>query len=221
MAIPIKDVAASAMDAYYKDFATDNDFFKLDDFITRCAYTLANIYQQQYLMLYAEQRADRNDGLVTFDPLWLNVQDLTVKRKDGDGFFAEYTKPVMAFAYGNSSPGVQQAIAISPNEGMVLERATLAELQQFKYVPYVNRVFFIPMKTGLKIIQKGNCTVSKLNLYYVPEAGEDMDVPDVLAAQVVDETVDRMLGRPVIVKKTADGNPNMVMETEMNKNALK
>ena len=48
-----------------------------------------------------------------------------------------------------------------------------------------------------------------------------MDVPDVLAAQVVDETVDRMLGRPVIVKKTADGNPNMVMETEMNKNALK
>jgi len=220
MSIPIKIVAASAMDAYYKDFPTDNDFFKLDDFISRCSYSLANIYQQQYLMLYAEQRADRNDGLVAFDPLWLNVQELEVKRK-GDGFFAEYTKPVMAFSYGNSSPGVQEAIAISPNEGMVLERAILAELQQFKYVPYVNRVFFIPMKTGLKIIQKGNCTVSKLNLYYVPEAGEDMDVPDVLAEQVVEETVGRMLGRPVIVKKTADGNPNMVMETEMNKNALK
>lgn len=221
MSIPIKDVAASAMDAYYKDFATDNDFFKLNDFITRCAYTLANIYQQQYLMLYAEQRADRNDGLVTFDPLWLNVQELEVKRKEGGGYFAAYNKPVMSFSYGNSSPGIQEVVASSPNDGLVLERASFAEMQQLNYVPYVNRIFFIPMKTGLGIIQKGNCTVSKLNLYYVPQAGEDMDVPDVLSDQVVNETVDRMLGRQVIVKKTADGNPNMVMETEMNKNAIK
>lgn len=220
MSIPITTVAAGAMDAYYRDFATDNDFFKIDDFISRCAYTLADIYQQQYMILYAEQRAEKNDGLVNFDPLWLNEQELKVT-KDGDNYIAKYDKPVMSFSYGNSSSGVQEVVAVKPNEGKVLKRSSLSELSQLRYVGFVSDIFFIPLKTGLKIIQKGNCSVSILKMYYVPQAGEDMDVPDVLAQMTIDQTVSNMNIKPPVVKKSADGNPNMVMETEINKNSLR
>lgn len=222
MGVPVEIVAARAMDQYYGNLAANSDYFKIDDFIGRVGYVMADFYKEMYREQYAELRAFKTDSIVTFDPLTLNEQTLTVKKKDNQ-LFATYEKPIMSFGFDQNVVGVQYVNVIEPTHVEAERIAPQAEWQMAS-VPFLNKIFFIPNKEGIRFIKKGNCNVTKVSVLYVPAASDQggYEVPDVLADDIINRAVAAMRElKPPVIKKSADQNQNMVMEGEVNKNSLR
>jgi hypothetical protein len=226
MGLSIKIVAQSAMDRYYGEYKASVQFFDLDDFVLGCGMAWAAAAQRMYLMMYAELKGEKDDSIVSFDPTMLNTQVLTVDKKDGR-LFAKYKYPVMTFAFTNQSIGVQSVTVVSPsgNYGASLERYSEQAAWQMNYIPYVNRLFYSPRHDGIDIIKKGACNVNEVSVSYVPAIspnGEDYYIPEGMSDEIMAECITLVReGRLPVIKKANDQNPNMVMETEINKQELK
>ena len=222
MGVPVKIVASRVEDQYYGTFATNKDFFKKEDFIARVGYVMSNFYFDIYRQQYAELKAEKTDSIVVFDPLTLNEQELKVE-KVGNILFAKFDKPIMSFAYSDSVAGVQAVEVIEPNGVGEVERISPQSKWHLDSVPFMNKVFFSPSKTGITFYKKGNCNVTKVRVYYVPApVGDDYEVPDVLVDDIINKTVSAMRElKPTVIKQTNDQNHNMVMESEINKNAIR
>lgn len=219
MGQPIDIVAQYSMDAFYQGFrAANSDFFTLEDFIYHVGATLTDAYNEEYKQQYGLMRAEKKDDIVSFDPTWLNEQQLKVERKDGL-IFAKLEEPFMNFTYDQSSVGIQSVFSLKPNPWVELERTSINQQWQLQYTPQTNRIFFIPLKDQIRIIQKGDCTVSEVLIYYVPAISAKMEVPDGLVRYAIDTTVVRMKGlkEGVLVKKSMDGNENSLPATEIDK----
>lgn len=221
MGVAVDIVASRVSDQYYGNFAANSDFFKMPDFIARVGYVMADFYKEMYREQYAELRAFKTDSIVTFDPLTLNEQILKVE-KVGNSLFAKYDKPIMSFGYDQNVVGVQYVNVIKPMQ-VEAERIAPQSEWQLNSVGYFNKVFFIPTKTGIRFVKKGACNVSEVSVLYVPATDKGgYEVPDVLVDDIINRTVAAMRElKPPVIKKTADQNQNMVMESEINKNAVK
>lgn len=226
MGMSIRILAQSAMDRYYGEYKSSVQFFDLEDFVLGCGMAWAAAAQRMYLMMYAEMRAEKDDSIVSFDPTFLSTQVLKVE-KDGGKLFAKYKYPVMTFAFSDQTIGVQNVTVITPegNFGMPLDRYTEKSAWQMNYIPYVNRIFYSPTSTGLKFIKNGACNVNEVEVSYIPAVtvnGDDYYVPEGMADEIIAECITLIReGRLPVIKKANDQNPNMVMETEINKAELK
>lgn len=212
-------VAQYAQDQYYAAYPTNKDFFKLSDFVFRCGAVLADFYQQEWLSRYAELKGEKNESIVEFDPSFLAEQVIDVK--DGKAIL---TSKAMSFPYDTQSSGIQYVSVVEPQScsDAELERISINQLSQLQSVPFVNKSFFVPRETFLQIINKGNCNVNKIMVLYIPEMGEDMEVPDGIVEMTIGKTIANMRElRPPVVKQANDQNLNMVMESEINKNSVR
>lgn len=225
MAVTLKYIAQSAMDAYYRDYKGNTGFFDLNDFIFRAGASVAEYYQKTYDQKYAELRQEKRhrDELIGVDTDLLSVQELTVK--DGE---ATLKFPVMSFLYDTSGMGYQQLISIKPKEA-VLERSSMDELWQYNYLPKTCRIFWRPQNGKLKFYMNANANVSLVELYYIPsvmnsqgEVFEDAMIADGIMDYAINATIAKL--RQVeaqVVKESNDFNENKIMQTEMNKVQLK
>lgn len=232
MSVTLKYIAQAAMDNYLQNYRGNTDFFDLDDFITRAAAVVADLYEKTYQQKYAELRATKSAkfDLVAFDEGMLSVQELAVTYdKEVGEFSSTLTAPVMTFLYDQSGVGYQLMLAVNP-KSTKLERTSLNELWQIHYVPFVDRVFWMPEDGKIKYIKKGNCNINKVKLYYIPavqdEDGEvmpDTKLPDGIANMVITGTAMLMkqAAEGVVVDKTNDLNPNKVIQSEINKETVK
>jgi hypothetical protein len=222
MGQPINLVAQAAMDDFYGNYKSETDFYTLDDFIDRCSSVLADVFQKSWEAQYNEMRSEKREELVTFDPTWLNEQILEVKNINGE-YTTEFVKPVMSFLSDRCSAGVQFVFSLMPNPGLELERISLAEKWQLKLSPHVNKGFFTPLRNSIVFTTIGDVRVSKVRVLYIPKAGKDMDVPDGLIDYTRTTVVAKLKGilKDNVIKKSIDGNQNEVMQTEINKMALK
>lgn len=230
MGVRIDIVAQSAMDRYYKEYKASVQFFDIEDFTAGCAFAYGRVLQEMYQLMYAELRSEKTDGLVSFDPLILNEQILPVE-KVGNVRMAKFTHPIMSFGFSDQSIGVQQVTVVEPTAsfGEDIERSSKTAQWQMKYVPLVNKLFFIPTKEGLIIEKKGFCNVSKVAVSYIPAPYDknnqpitDFQVPEGMVDEIIAECIALIQsGGLAVVKKTNDRNPNMVMESEINKNSVR
>ena len=221
MAKPLPIVAQYAQDAYFGNYKDASQFFDLSDFIFHCGAAASDFYQKQYEARYAELRALKQEDVVGFPADWLLSQTLKVERKDGETF-VKLTKNIMAFTYSNESVGAQDVLPVRPRDAN-LERTTLAASWQNKLVPFTNRIFWWIQKDRILFFNKGGCNINEVEVFYIPSINEEMLVPEGIIKYVVDQTVStmRQLEQGIIVKKAADGQPNLVLEGEVNKNSLK
>jgi len=157
-------------------------------------------------------KADKTEGLVSFGDDLLNSEELTVK----DGV-AEIPFDFASFMYDTQASGIQ--MVYSGEE--LLERISSAQRWQLKHIPFVSRVFWYLDGKKIKLFSKGICNPSKINVFFVPGIGENMIVPDGLVQYVVETTVSLLRSKEGVVKETNDGNKNKIMESEINKRAIK
>lgn len=222
MGQPINIVAQTCMDWFYQNYKQSSDYFTLEDFITYCANTVANIYQQDFDRQRAEIRQEKKDGLVSFDPSWLNEQILKVDYKDGE-WVAKLDQPIASFLTDSQTAGLQFVLVTKPGPETELERLPLGERWQLALAPFVNKIFFTPYKDRIVFTKKGNCNVNYVRVFFVPAIGPTMEVPDGIVDMVVTNTAVKMkqIKDGTIVKKTQDGQQNTTLQTEMNLEALK
>jgi hypothetical protein len=215
-------VAQRVMDLYYQSYKSSSQFFDLDDFVFYTGSTIADIFQQEARVKYAELRALKEESVVCFPADWLLQQTLKVQRKNNE-IYVDLELPVMGFSYDNQVIGIQDILPVKPKDA-TFERTTLAAAWQIKLAPYVNRTFWYAVKDRVIFQNKALCNIVEVNVLYVPAIGSDMLVPDGIIKMAVDQTVAtmRQLGQSVVEKKGIDGQgQNKTIETEMNKLALK
>lgn len=211
-------VAQFTMDAYYRDFKGAADFFDLDDFIFRCGATAAEFYRQEFAAKYGELKAERSDSLVAFGDDLLASKTIKVT-SDPTGAYAEIDFPVLSFSYDTKNAGLQSVFS----HGVEVERSSMTERWQLAQLPYTNKTFWWLEGKRIKFFTKGYSNVDDITVYYVPGIGHDMIIPDGIIDHVINTTVMAMkqIEQGMVVKATNDGNPNKIIETEINKTAMK
>lgn len=223
MSLPIQIVAQRAMDLYYGNYKSSNDFYNLDDFVFYVGSTIAEFFSAEYRNQYNELRALNAEEIVTFSLDWLNKIELEVKLVEGRKVAQLPEKP-FSFAFDTQSTGVQRVAIIAPKDQCsTLERTTLTSMWQLCYLPNTNVIFFAVDQDKIEFKAKGNCGVTKVVVYYVPSISSEMEVPDGIVDYAVINCVKKMktLLDGNLIKKSIDQNQNKTMETEIDKLQLK
>jgi hypothetical protein len=218
MSVPINQVAQYAMDAYYRDYKGNSDFFDLDDFIFHCGATAADYYRQEWAAKYAELKAEKSESLVSFGEEMLIEATLQAKPING-GFCADIDFNYLTFTYDHQSGGIQNVFS----RGMELERSSVGQKWQLNSLPVTSRIFWYVMGKKIFLFTNGAQNVVELQVLYIPGIGPKMELPDGVVKYVIDTTVSimRQIEQGKIIKETNDGNNNAVMESEINKAALR
>lgn len=207
------------MDNFYKNYKTDYQFFDLNDFTTYVGNTVAGIYQKMFDVRRQEFRQEKKDEVVTFDEGMLSEQIVTVKR-EGEVLIAELKEPIMSFLTDVNNSGIQSIFIVNPkgshNE---IERTSLSQLWQLQYIPKVNKMFFHGGKNKITIVNKSDCNVSEIKVYYIPQMYDCAYIPETIANEAIANTVLLMkqMHDKTVVKKSLDNNDNEILETEIDK----
>lgn len=214
-------IAQYAMDAYYRDFKADSQFFDIDDFIFHVGNTVTDLYLQEYRIEKARIRQEKSDEVVSFSSDWIPHVEVIFENKNGE-ISATLPKSVMAFPFNSDTVGVQDIIATSPR-GAKLERGSISELWSYAYLPDSDRIYWWVEQNNIFAFKKGSANLQKAKVFYIPVMDGDSEVPDGVINYVILTTVTNMrqMETGVVIDKTNDGNSNKVLQSEINKNSLR
>jgi hypothetical protein len=216
----LKILAQQAMDLVLRSYRVQTDFFDIDDYVRGAGSVLGDYYRQLWSDEYARLGPGAKDELIIFSPEVLVEETLKVTAKT-NGFYADMESPVFSFAFDQHDTGLQNIIAVTPEDAQ-LKRSSINERYQFQYYPQSCIVYWY--KTGKKIQFFTNLggNISEIKVLYVPGIHENALVPDSLASMVVNGTIAKFREAPQeTVKKTNDLNENKIPQTEINAGALK
>lgn len=221
MAEQLPIVAQRTMDQFFQSYKSSSQFFDIDDFVFYTGATIADIYRQEAQAKYTELRSLRQEEVVSFPADWLLEQRLKIARKDNETY-AELVEPVMGFSWDNQVIGVQDIIPIKPIDA-IFERTTQDAAWQSRHLPFTNRVFWYVKRNRIVFQNKGGCNINEVSVLYIPAINDSMLVPESIVDMAITQTVMKMkqVAQGAVVKKSTDGNQNMVMEGEINKQSLK
>lgn len=219
MSKPLPIVAQNAMDQYYAQFKSANDFFGLEDFIFACGACLGEYYLQNFEAMRTLLRAEKKDEVVGFSHDWLAEKYLKVENDKGI-LFSTIDFDFMSFPYDKQDTGIQN---IFSTNGVELERINVDSFWMFKLLPATNRVFWWIEKGRIRYYKKGDCSINQIKVTYVPGINNEMEVPDSLVEYAIKSSVTRIkdLVQGNVVKKSLDQNQNKVLQTEIDPSALK
>lgn len=217
MPATIEIAASRALDLYYANYKSNSEFFDEDDFIAHCSGLVASAYQQQYERMRQERRQEKREEIAAFDSGLLIPMKLEVKREDDD-LFAVVTDPIMTFSFDEWGSGIQQVYGVNPKSAK-FERTTLTGLYQLDYIPTCGVIWFCKDGNRIRFVNKTTLNLKEVRAMVLPGVGnKKMLVPDDIFEYVITTaamTIKQGVNG-VVVKKSDDGNPNKIIQTEAN-----
>lgn len=213
----LKSVASDAMDLYYQQYKSETDFFSKEDFIIYCGNALTDYYQQEYLSQKAMFRSEKKDEIVSFPDSCLSSIKLAVKDQEAKLGFS-----FAAFPGDAHNTGIQHVFITNPKR-VYAERTNMEILWKLPTLPQCERVYWLIKGDIIRFERNGSSNVIEAEIFYVPTATADMLVPDGVIEYITLNTPAKMkqIAQGTIVKKSGDGNPNKVLETEIDKTQLR
>lgn len=216
-------IAQLCQDDYEQNYANGTSFFQLSDYIIRAGNVAADFYRNMWMQMYQELRQEKRDEVVGFEPSVLSEQFVKLK-KEGTEWIGDIEKPAMSLPYDKQSSGFSNVFDVKG--GTELERSNVNETWQYKYQPYTNRLFYRIDRNKVKVFTKGAANIQEVRILYVPSVNigdGEAELPDGIVNYVIMTTVSQMLqlSQGKIVKTSLDGNPNKIMESEINKESVK
>lgn len=214
----LKYIAQQCLDLFYQNYKSDIEFWALMDAIEFTGNAAAGLYQEFYQQEYAMLRSEVKDSVIQFDTGWLDEQILPVKTEDGI-VSAELKFPVMTFPYDRQQIGIQNVIYKQQD----LDRISFSAAYQLKYLPVTPTMFFYGDRARIVICNTGTKTIDEVRVLYVPSMNADANIPDGIIEKVIMATLNlmRQAADKTVVKKSLDQNVNKILETEIDKSALK
>lgn len=213
------NAAQHVMDAYLQNFASEDEFFKLEDFAYWVGVSydedIANIAEQLYLL----SRSDSGDGQITFSDGFIQYKDYTVQKEDGRPIIKlDVDTPV--FRYDTQNSVIQDIFSIGKGNCGGLIRTTLSERWQLSSITKTNMVWWLMMGKEVEFINNNGVFPSKVRVAYIPSSKDpNFKIPTgrekAIAIQAYNMMQEAKNGNP-IVDMTNDGNPNVSPQTELN-----
>jgi len=224
LARSLQFVGQSAMDKYYQEYKSDNDYWDIDDFIAYVGENVSAFYQKIYDQKYAELRQEGKDEIVDFDISLLSQAvldvDISLTKKKST---AKVPCGIMTFMGDNQNSGIQMVRPSGTGFDCEFERCTMQQLWALNYMPFTKKIWFTFDGINLQFTTSGICQSKKVIVYYVPSFNPKMQIPDGIVSDVIAATILTMRKEfeGQTVKKTLDLNQNQPLQAEVNKNALK
>lgn len=216
--------AQQCSDNFYQNYKTDYQFFDIDDFILYLGNTIAGIYQTYFDKQRQEFRSEKKDEVVTFDEGMLSYEDIVLSSANNT-LTATLSEPIMSFLTDKSNTGVQTIKILKPQCNCEVERSSLSSEWQLDLIPKVNKVFFRAGNTTVTFTNKSqfNISTATVRIYYVPQMYPCAIIAQGIANEAIAKTVllMRQMHDKNVVKKSLDNNDNAILETEIDKMAIK
>lgn len=224
MATPIKILAGRIQDIYYEDYASNTQFFDIDDFIFNAGATYADLLQKEYDTERQIMRADREEGYVTFSHDWLQTQVLPLKRKGEEGDYYKLVQKPMSFPYDRWDIGIQNIFPVGARFKKELIRDSIDKSWQDDLLPNTKNVFWSLIQDTILVRSSVlQSAPPSIRVVYVPEISELLEIPDGRVGMIRDAVLIlmRKLEAEHLVKETNDQNKNKLPQTENDRTLIK
>ncbi len=225
MSQQLKYIAQAAEDMYYGELRSQSDFFTFDDFVRYCGYAVMDILLQEYRVRRSENRSEKKEEVIPFSADWEIEEVIEVKKTKEGAFIGELPFQLLSFPFDRQSSALQEVTAVKPR-GLIYERSNVEENWMQRYAPPTERVFWtvIPQKeekSQVEFFSRGK-GIEQVKIRFIPQPTEDMLVPNGIENYVITSTVSNMrqIEAGVVIDKTNDGNPNKVVQSEINKRTV-
>lgn len=225
-------VAQRAMDLYYGQYKTDEDYFGLDDFISQVKSEYANIITNEYNNDKLLNKQLHGFSFVTIPNDLLKSVDIEVKN-DGGQRYADLPAPVFIFPYDSMNSGVQYVLPlinkgdsdiVSSNHGAFV-KVSVNDRWQLELITHGTRNYYSIEYQRIVFDKLYLKELKKIRVVYVPEVSslkDDDQISDGRVSMVENAVLQKMLAAKngAIVDMSNDSNTNKVVETEINKKQL-
>lgn len=211
----LENVAQLCMDAFYQEYKPDDAFLELVHFSMLCRAADNKLKMLEFKeQLNLKIRMRIINSLIQLSPDNYFSEDLKVE-KDGS---VKLKHSIMSFSGDDSSVGVSVVEPIGNGGCSPFIRTTINEKWQVCKISDV--VFWYPMNDKIHLINIDKvCKVDKVRVVYIPSADDEMivnqsrvwDITNMVSKYIVD------MKNGNVVDMSSDGNPNTVIQTEINK----
>jgi hypothetical protein len=219
------DTAQMAMDMYFQNFKTDEDFFHLYHFTYLCGIAYARILEDEFKEARAQSKAE--SGYTTYDIAlqsdWLIEKELDVKKhedREDDAYYVDLPVRPFSFPYDPYGYGIQSVRGKGQCNNFV--RATSRIEQQLCVMPTTSRIFYFPQAKRLEL-RNMFCHLDKITVVLLPdiedpELGPDGgDIPKSKEDMVIGRVMQLMMAarNGTVVDMSNNSNPNKALATEI------
>lgn len=216
----ISIVAQNLMDLYYQSFKSDEDFFELYHFEYLVSVAYAKLLQLDFEKAWKLNYQVEGIGYISVPSDWVKEVELQVK-KDGSSKYVELPDQPFVFLYDNQNSGIQTVRPIGFSECNEFIRSAINQSWKLCRMPDVGIVYWMPVQKKI-FFEKLNCRLDRVSVIYVPaidlDKSHDFDIPKTKESDIIEWVLNimRVARDGTVVDKTNDGNPNKVLQTEIN-----
>lgn len=218
-------VAQDVMDKYYQDYASDEDFFQLDDFMGVVSSAFNKIANDEYDQNKLFNKQVNGYSVVDISDDWLTKEIATVTIDDFTGdLVAILSKKVWMPSFDLLGTGIQEVQIKNCPECIRIARTDTWKL---RIIPVVKSIFFIAEKDKVRFKHtKGLKVNDKVRVSYVAAISSDDEdgiIPESKVFQIRAVALQLMIATRdgTVVDMTSNKNPNKNLQTEIDKNQLK
>lgn len=216
----LADVGQMIMDAYYRDYATDEDFLKLIHFKYVAGIVYGWLQEQDYKEQRTRSRQDKGYTEVNLSPDFLITETAEVSFDEATQLYkiTPKFKPYAFDAYDEYGYGIQDVQSVKGD----FVRMSYKGRWKLKRNPISSKTFWFN-QSGVVFLDKTADKFKKVSLLYAPDVldpafGEDGgDIAQNKEYPVFTMALDnlRRLRDGQVVDMTNNSNPNSVMSTEI------
>lgn len=216
--LTLSSLAQTLMDMYYRDFQADGEFFDIDIFTTIARAVYGKLLDVEAKEWRRVEKQENGYYTIAANPEWQVSETIELKKEDGkkNMFSAQLKDLPFAFSFDKWGYGIQSII---PEEDLKLERTTADKIWELKHMPITQNVYWYSVQN--KIIAFSKCEkLGKMDVYYVPSLtgakADEAYVPIAKQGDILTIGFQVMINaKNGIVDKSNNGNPNSVIQTEV------
>lgn len=215
----LKQEAQTIMDSYYRDYAPDDAFFRIEDFAAWLGKAYGKFADEAAKEIYKNSLQEGGMGMIIFSQDWWAKKEYEVENKDGQ-LFATIDFKTIGFTYDNQNSQIQELMPVGKegNCGSYI-RTTLTELWILNGMSKHNNVYWYLDMDKIKFKIFSDCKPKKVAVYYIPSIDdENFKVPSSKAFEIATLAFNFMTAarkEEPFIDTTNDRNPNKLPQTEV------
>lgn len=217
-------IAEKTMDLYYQQYKHKDDFFDLEDFKFYCSIGYAALLQDEWNKAYAQSKQEEGENGVELSPEWYHEAVMKVERNPITGNHeATICNRPFSFRFDRNYSSIQNVYPVTSNGCTDFVRIGAGKEWLIKRLPFNKKIFWHLLSNKI-IFQNVHCGLKEVRVFYIPSLAtleNDLPIAESMEDDVLRRTLDLMLkaksGMP-FVQMSNDGNPNGIMQTEINPN---
>lgn len=212
----LKQIAQMAMDLYYRDYKSDDQFFDLEHFAFLSVGAYVGLVNEEGVLNKAMNRQQTGVSFIEISPDWIREEEVKVEKK-GKRNIARLKYKVFAWDFDAMASGIQRVVVDTDSPCSELQKISQRDLQYTCFLPLNSQGMYAVMTCDeLHIL----CDVEKVTVYYVPLPSidnMDLEIHEDKQNDVIREVINLMLNPAgTVVDKSNDSNPNAVPAGELN-----